>query len=186
MSRPGGPTRTGVICGDGGFERASDDLFRRSIPSHRVDRDACHRGLRAERAERLDLAAAIRLARRAHRGAAASAGGNSGRGSSAAPRCRAGRGACRGATSTFSLGTAISGREYSQRSGLELVSQLGQRRPARVGHLLVDACVAPRSGPCRRPGRGRRSPGGRGSAGAARARARRGPRRERSSRSSSR
>ena len=44
VSRPGGPTRIGCDVVLGRLERAGDDLDRRTVAAHRVDRDARHCG----------------------------------------------------------------------------------------------------------------------------------------------
>ena len=66
VSRPAGPKRIGSICVGGGLERAGDDLVGAAIAAHGVDGDADRIvKLRSRRSERLDLAAAVRLAGRA-------------------------------------------------------------------------------------------------------------------------
>ena len=49
----------------GGLERAGDDLLRAAVAAHGVDGDADHRAYGTRGAERLDLAALVRLAGRA-------------------------------------------------------------------------------------------------------------------------
>ena len=90
-------------------ERAGDDLLRAAIPSHRVDRDADH-----DVTERRCGAARRRgrgtCGTGGRPGGAASDCRTAGRCSTWAPRCRAARGACRGAhLEVFFLGTAMDG-----------------------------------------------------------------------------
>ena len=61
---PGGAEEHELDPLGGGVQRARDDLVRRPVASHRIDRDRGPR-LRSRGAERLDLAAAVRLAGRA-------------------------------------------------------------------------------------------------------------------------
>ena len=109
--RPG--RRGRARCRPRGFERARDDLLGAAVAAEGVDRDpdGGHAGYGAGDAERLDVAAAVRLARRAHAVRPLRLVAASGTRSRSALRCRAvARRLSRRDFDVFRFGTAIAQR----------------------------------------------------------------------------